>query len=216
MMHIKIDNMLLCGLCAGLLLLSGCLGAAQIDRTQFYLLNSLYSADSGPGAIAALTGTAIGVGPVRVPAQLDRLQIVTRKTPNEIRLADNAEWAEPLATNFTRVLAENLSYLLATDDVAIFPWLKTMQLDYQVTVDITRLSASPGDQAILRARWTIFGAQGQTELHHAFSKINMPVEANDVASMVKAQSRAVEALSRQIAMAISSLSEERQPKSINP
>lgn len=210
-MRIIIINALICGLCAGLLLLSGCLGAAQPDRTQFYLLDSLYSSDSGQGAIAALKGTAIGVGPVRVPAQLDRLQIVTRRAQNEIRLADNAEWAEPLDTNLPRVLAENLSVMLMTDDVAIFPWLKPIKLDYQVTVDITRFSASPGDQAILRARWTVYGAQGKTELYRAFSKINVPVQANDVTSMVKAQSRSVEALSRQIAMAIMALSEGRQP-----
>lgn len=207
-MRIKIVNYLICGLCAGLLL-SGCLGAAKTDRTQFYLLNSLYSSDSGQGPIAELKGTAIGVGPVRVPAQLARPQIVTRKAQNEIRLADNAEWAEPLETNFPRVLAENLSILLMTEDVAIFPWLKTIQLDYQVTVDITRFSASPGDQAILRARWTVYGAQGRTALYHSFSKLKEPVEANDVASMVKAQSRAVEALSRQIAMAVKTLSERQ-------
>jgi len=215
-MPIKIDNVLLCGLCAGLLLFSGCLGAAQTDRTQFYLLNSLYSSDSGLGAVAELTGTAIGVGPVRVPAQLDRLQIITRRAPNEIRLAENAEWAEPLDTNLTRVLAENLSVLLTTDDVAIFPWLKTIPLDYQVTVDITRFSANPGDQAILRARWTVYGVQGQTALYHSISKFKEPVEANDMASMVRAQSRAVEALSRQIAMAIKALSEGRRPETINP
>lgn len=37
-----------------------------------------------------------------------------------------------------------------------------------------------------------------------------------VASMVKAQSRSEEALSRQIAMAIKALSEGRRPETINP
>jgi hypothetical protein len=42
------------------------------------------------------------------------------------------------------------------------------------------------------------------------------VEANDLASMVKAQSRAVEALSREIAVAILALPEGRRPETIHP
>ena len=79
----------------------------------------------------------VSVGPIRIPKKLDRPQIVTRINSNEIHLNEFASWGDPLASGFSRVLAENLSVLLNTEKVAIFPWMQAVQTDYQVTVDVT-------------------------------------------------------------------------------
>src|SRR5262245_36040759 len=65
---------------------------------------------------------AIGVGPIELPQYVNRTEIVTGHNSPVLQSAAVAEWAEPLRDGFTRVLAENLSLLLATERVAIFPW----------------------------------------------------------------------------------------------
>ena len=86
---------------------------------------------------------------------LDRSDIVTRGSSNKVEIAEFAQWAGPLPENFSRVLAENLSVLLKTDKVGVFPFVRREELDYNVTVYVTRFDGRPGDKSHLRARWSI-------------------------------------------------------------
>ena len=199
---------LMLGAC--LLLLSGCLGPGKSKPTRFYVLSSLYSAKAKPAPVADLKNVAIGVGPVRIPGKLDRSQIVTRTAQNEIDLTEFAEWGDPLGAGFSRVLAENLSVLLNTENIAIFPWLKATQTDYQVAVDVADFIGNPGGNVVLRAWWTVFGENGRTELLKRYTNLNEPVTGDDIAAMVQAQSHTLEALSRQIAEAIKVLSQKKK------
>jgi uncharacterized lipoprotein YmbA len=136
---------------------------------------------------------------------------VTGSGGNEIQLSGYSEWGDSLGAGFSRVLAENLSYLLNTENVAIFPWLQATQTDYQVTVDVTDFIGTPGGDVLLRAWWTIFGENGRTELLRRYANLVEPVAGDDIAAMVKVQSRTLEALSRQIAEAIKALSAGDDP-----
>ena len=196
---------------ACLLLLSGCLGPSKTGPTRFYVLDSLYHSEPLPAPVADLKGTAIGVGPVRIPGSIDRSKIVTRTSQNEIRLNDYAEWADPLGNAITRVLAENLSILLNTENITIFPWLKTVATDYQVTLDVIDFIGTPGGDAMLRGWWTVFAGDGRTELLKNNTTIKETVSGDDISAMVKTQSRLLGLLSRQIAEAIKALSEGRHP-----
>jgi uncharacterized lipoprotein YmbA len=49
----------------------------------------------------------LGVGPVRLPAYLDRREIVTRAGPARLEVASVDHWAAPLDVLFTSVLAED-------------------------------------------------------------------------------------------------------------
>lgn len=187
------------------LLLLGCLGPGKSTPPQFFVLNSLYSATVRPAPLVDLKELAIGVGPVRMPMQLDRPQILVRTEQNEIRMAADAEWAEPLGSAFSRVLAENLSILLATDKVSRFPWMKPIDADFQVIADVTRFDGTPGGVALLRARWSVYSKGGKRELLKRYTNTSEPVGGDGVADLVQAQSRTVETLSRQIAEAVKAL-----------
>jgi len=200
--------------CALLFLLLGCLGPTKSRPTRFYVLTSLNSAKTRPAPVANLKNVAIGVGPVRISGKLDRPQIVTATGENEIRLSEFAQWGDPLGAGFARVLAENLSVLLNTTNVAIFPWLQATRTDYQVTVDVTDFIGTPGGDVLLRAWWTIFGENGRTELLKRYANLAEPVTGDDIAAMVKVQSHAVEMLSRQIAEAIKALTAGDNPATI--
>ena len=121
-----------------LLLAVGC-GTTQ--PTRFY---SLYPLAEQDGTQGRLQNTTIGVGPVVFPDYLSRSGIVTHPSPETVQIAEFDRWAEPLEKSFARVLAQNLSVLLGTDKVALFPWPGSKDADCQVVVEVFRFDGDPG------------------------------------------------------------------------
>jgi len=184
-----------------LLLTSGCASKAP----NYYVLHSLQGEAAGARVAKADNDLTIGVGPVKIPAYLDRPQMATRSGPDSLQFAEFDRWAEPLDKNLARVIAENLAILLSTNRVGVFPWLNSAQVQYQVTVDITQLERMPDGKVILAARWNILGDQGENMLVIESSRFSIPIESAGYGAMASAESRAVEALSREIAAAVKSL-----------
>ncbi len=187
--------------------ITGCIGLGQGTQTptRFYVLHSLQSSGDDIPAIAELPHISIGVGPIRLPQYLDRSQIVSRSSQNRLELAQFEQWAEPIRINFSRVLAENLSILLATKHVSIFPWLKSNSIDYQIILEVTRFDGVRGENALLRARWSIFGKDGKQMILNNYSNYREPIKSDGTEALVASQSLAVEHLSREIAQALLAL-----------
>ena len=177
-----------------LLVLAGCIGASEPSR--FFVLRPLPATGEPAAGGDAI---AIGVGPVVFPAYLDRPEMVTQISDNELDVDEFHRWAEPLKDNFTGVLAENLSVLVATDRVAVFPWTRATPIDYQVTVQVTRFLGEVGGANTLTARWRIFKGDGKELLVTRQSSFTVDAISDDIAAMVEAQSRALEELSTAIA-----------------
>jgi len=143
---------------------------------------------------------SIGVGPVKVADYLERSQIVTRATPSEVKLADFDRWAEPLAQNIPRVLADNLSALLCTKMVLVFPWRGAIPIDYQIEVEILRLDGNLGGNVTLEAQWMAFGPKDLRKLVAIKrSTFREPLDGQDYQALVSAESRAIAKLSQEIA-----------------
>ena len=193
-----------------LLIMTGCalMGGGTRQATQNYLLHSFYSEESQPPPVAEMPHIGILVGPIRLPLYLDRIDIVIRDSQNQIQLADFAQWAGPLQENFSRVLAENLSVLLATDKVGIFPGTRATLFDYNVIVTVTRFDGMPGKQALLRARWSILNKKRKKMLFEKHSALAEPTTSDGMGALIAAESRAVAALSNEIAEAIKALAED--------
>ncbi len=184
-----------------LLFLCGCASKSP----NYYVLHSLQSEVPGVKMARAENDLTIGVGPIKIPAYLDRPQMATRSAPDSLQFAEFEKWAEPLEKNLTRVLAENLAILLSTDRVGVFPWLNRAQVQYQVTVDITQLERLPDGKVILAARWNVLGDHGDKVLLVKSSRFSIPVESAGYEGIASAESRAIEALSREIASEVNSL-----------
>jgi uncharacterized lipoprotein YmbA len=191
----------LLGLAGMLVAAAGCLSLGGGSQpTTFYLLSSL--AASPPGAVEAQRGISIGLGPLELPAHLNRPQIVTRGDGNRLELADFHNWGEPLRANLGRVLAEDLSVLLGTDRVWTYPWPRSAALDYRIRVDVERFAAGPDPNVHLRCRWTLADPAGRP-LQTRLSRIDVPVASlQDYGAIVEAMSRSVEALAREMAAAV--------------
>lgn len=193
-------------------LMAGCtfIGGTQ-QPTKNYVLNSLYSEEPQAQAVADLHNIGILVGPIRMALYLDRADIVIRDSQNQIRLAEFSQWAGPLQENFSRVLAENLSVLLATDSVGIFPGTRAMLFDFNVTVNVTRFDGMPGKKADLRARWGILDKNRKTMLFEKHTQLSQLTENDSLEALIAAESRTLADLSREIAEAIKTLTEGKTP-----
>ena len=199
-------------LLAFLYLMAGCtfIGGTQ-QATNNYVLNSLYSEEIETQAVADLNDIGILVGPIRMALYLDRADIVIRDGQNQIRLAEFSQWAGPLQENFSRVLAENLSVLLATNSVGIFPGTRAMLFDFNVTVNVTRFDGIPGEKADLRARWGILDKNRKKMLFENHSLLTQPTKDDSMEALIAAESRTLAELSREIAEAIKTLAEGKTP-----
>lgn len=190
-------------------LMAAILGCARSQSSRFYLLEPI-SAMPDTAAKEAIGSAAepltIGIGPIRIPEYLNRPQIVTRSDKNELHLADYNRWAEPLDLSIPRVFAENLAALLGTDRVVLHPWNNSVPVAYRVSVEIIHLDGQAGGIVNLKARWMIFDTAFKQMLVWRTSKIQEPVDGEEMTHVVRAQSLALDVLCREIAEEIQQIS----------
>ncbi len=196
------------------LISAGCspFGAGTQKSTRFYVLSSLQGEADSIQPMAKLPDIGIGVGPIRMPMYLDRSDIVTRGSQNKVEIAEFAQWAGPLPENFIRVVAENLSVLLATDKIAVFPYPRSYFVDYSVTIYVTRFDGLPGDKAHLRARWAILDRKRRDSFFEKHSVVTHPTENETTEALIAAKSKTVSDLSREIAKALQEVARKHPPK----
>jgi uncharacterized protein len=182
-------------------------GCASTPPTRFFVLSSSPNFEK----VRKPEGGrcfAIGIGPVKLPEYLNQAEIVTRITQNELRVDEFAQWAEPLEDNISRALAENLSSLLCTRRIAIFPWKGGIPIDYRIDVQVIQMDGMLGKNALLDIKWSITDGTDRKKLPLITkrSTYREPTEGGDYGTFVSAQSRNLASLSREIAETILILS----------
>jgi uncharacterized lipoprotein YmbA len=202
--------------------LGGCTGDKP---TRLYVLSAMPDA---PGSNSG-QGIPIGVGPVTLPKYLDRPQIITRMNGNALSQAQFDQWGGDLNDNITRVLASNLSELLKTDRVSLYPWKDRAPVDYEVTLDVTRFEQVGDGSVVLSVFWSVVDPKDGKVLlmrrsdyrdNHGVAKASTsstpngtstaagttgpgtPDGARPYDALVAAMSRDLELLSRDVAAAI--------------
>ena len=189
----------------GLLFVLGC---ASSPPTRFYTLSSLQEGGSERKESTPDQGLAIVVGPIKFPGYLDRTEIVTRSSSNKITLSDFDVWAGSFKEDFSRALAENLSVILSTEIVTVYPRLHPEFAKYQIGVDVIRFDGPLGGDVSLIARWAIFEGKEKKLVSVRKSTIIEPSGEKGYEAMVAADSRALEKLSREIAETIKTISKK--------
>lgn len=179
-------------------------GCAPTPPSDFYVLTPMAAADEPAGAPAG-EALSVSVGPVKIPEYLNRAQIVTRAGRNRLDVNEFNRWGGALASNLSTVIAENLSALLGTDEVFVFPTQDPVSPRYRVLLTIAKFDGILGESAVLDARWLITGPRRREQLATGRTTIREMPEGGDYDSYVAAQSRALEALSREIAAEIALL-----------
>lgn len=185
------------------IVLALCTGACfSSPASRFYMLTSIQ--ETAPSAPAAVdhNSVSICVGPVLMADYLDNKQLCIRDSGHEVTYAEYDRWAEPLDAAISRVLVENLFLLLGTARIDVFPWKSPSPADYQVRIMLLKFNGEPGGQAELKARWSLEALGQSKPLFDRMASIVEPVDSQKYEDLVKAQNKALEKLSREIAGAI--------------
>ena len=185
---------------AVMVLLWGC--ASTTQPSKFYVLSALTQPEATIQVTTSNADMLIGIGPVTLPAYLNRSQIVTRTSENELKLAEFHLWAEPLKENISRVLMESLSNLLNTNRIVTYPWRASISVAYQITFDVVRFDVGSDGNALLNVYWAVYGKDGKEELLKKKSIFRESAESKDYHSIVAAQNLTLREFSREIASTI--------------
>jgi len=186
-----------------LILLVGCGGSTP---SRYYVLNSLPLESKVQGA-SDNSCIRVGIGPIKLPEYVNRLQIVTRTTQNELAVSNFHLWAEPLADGVPRIIGENISRLVCTKEVSLFPWKPSRAPDYRVEAEILSMDGNRGSEVSLEAWWTISYGVDRTTLVTKTSRHSAFVAGGSYEALVQACSRTLAALSGDIADALRELSQ---------
>ncbi len=173
-------------------------GCAKGPPPDFYVLD----ATTSESIVGVERGIAVGVGPIELPAHLNRSQIVTRATDYQLDLSESHQWAEPLKDSVSRVIAINLSNILESNRVFVIPRRQKVAVEFQVSIDIGRFDGRLGEVATLGARWTLYGSDTREPLFSKVTIVNESTEDGSYNALVAASSRALAVLSMEIAEAI--------------
>lgn len=130
-----------------ILFLLGC----SSPKTSYYRMSSspISAAPSVGGQVRLM------VGPVSIPASMDRPQMVTQSGSTEVQVHEYHRWAGTLRGDIGQVISSRLAQDLGTSEVWNFSQSTQAQFDYQILVDVQNLDSSEKGGVILDVLWTI-------------------------------------------------------------
>lgn len=185
-----------------ILCVSGLLSAcASSPPTHFYTLES-QNRPPATTTSAVAKKPLIGIGPLSLPALLDRNQIVTRTEDSSIQLAEFDQWAAPLKDNVIAVLSENVSILQPNAIVRAYPWSIYGNVDYRVIIDITRFDTQLGKWVNLEASWVIMEETTLAIISNGQVKLQSPLNDASYNTVVQELSKLLGEFSQQISLSL--------------
>jgi uncharacterized lipoprotein YmbA len=176
------------------LLASGCAS----PPSSFFTLSAANSPSAPPSDLA------IAVGPVSVPATVDRPEIVVATGPNQVRIDEYNRWAAPLKSEIARTVAENLVLMLGTDRVTQAAQTASSGARYRALIEVQRLEAMPGESVAFEAVWVV-RRTGDAKSLSGRTRVREPLRESGYGAVAAALSQAVGRLSQEIADAVRSL-----------
>jgi uncharacterized lipoprotein YmbA len=188
----KKQTILLTSLIVTSLLIAGC---GTSPKSNIYILNTI---DRDASESSKTHNIVVKVGPISIPDTLDQAQIVTRKGSNTINVDEFNRWSGDYQSDIRRVLGENISILLPTDQITLGQEVVLLPIDYQVIVNIREFDGELGGLVILNADWTVAGKRKDKKVVSQKSVLKEQSKGPDYKSYVAAQSRLLAKLSEQI------------------
>lgn len=181
-----------------LLGISGLLTAcASTPSTDFYALDSL---SLPPVATTPVLEKKllIGIGPLTLPALVDRKQIITRAENHTLQIAEFHQWAAPLKENVIAVLGKNMATLQPNAIVRPYPWSAYGNVDYRVIIDVSRFDTQLGKSVNIEASWVIMEEKNHTIVKNGEAKIERLLNDESYQSATQALSELLSQLSQQL------------------
>lgn len=177
------------------LLIGGCASAPA----KFYTLNATAKSDGSPAVPCSVV-----VGPVTIPALVDRPQFVLTVASNRVDIEEFNRWAAPLSESIARIVSLDVGALLGGSQT--FAGSTALASAYRVIIHVERFESVRGEggqpgEALLDAQWTVRAPGGGT-LYSGHTVAREPVPSDDFAALAAAHSRGLARLSTDIAASI--------------
>ena len=174
-------------------------GCGSSPDAKFYILNTLDRNTSKPIAAMQNQNVVVKVGPVSIPDMLDQPQIVSRAGTNMLIVDEYNRWSGDFQSDIQRIIGENISILLPTNQVTLNREIVLLPVDFQVIVNIREFDGSLGGGVTLNADWTVARKGKNQSVMAKKSVLQENTDGADYQAYVAAQSRLLEKLSQEIA-----------------
>lgn len=181
-------------LASPLLLIAATLSGCASANPRYYTLG----ATAASGSAAPLQISAV-VGPISIPATVDRADIVVETAPHRVEFEEYERWAAPLDALIAQSVAANLSRLLGSPQIAPAAQANFTP-QYQIAINVLHFDSSK-QTAFLDALWTIRQA-GAAQTRSGRTAVSEPVAGDDFSGLAAAQSANLGKLSADIAAAL--------------
>jgi len=171
-------------------------GCATSPPARFYTLSG------APAPAAYASGVTVAVGPVSIPAAVDRPEIVVAVDANEVRLDEFNRWAAPLADGIALAVAADLAAQLSTPRVVLLAQAGA-DTEYLVALVVQRFESAPGSHALVDAAWTVRRRDGAASGGRTVAREPAPERGYD--ALAAAHGRALARVSADVAAAVRAL-----------
>lgn len=165
------------------------LGACAAKPSTYYSLTAPLIHESSPitAAVDAQAEYGLRIGAVRVPAEVDRPQLMVRRdaAAADLALLNESLWAAPLADQVRGALAAQVSRALGVPDLSLMAAPEDLPVR-QIDVQVTRFDLVYGGYAGLVAHWAEAAPNGPPSRLCQVA-IRVPVDGTGVAPLVEAQ-----------------------------
>jgi uncharacterized lipoprotein YmbA len=168
---------------------------------RFYALSSTSTAATSTATAGAPAGSVtVIVGPVSIPATVDRPEFVTTASPNSVEVNAFNRWAEPLNDGIARTVAGDLAAQLGGATVAVAP-LANFAPTYRVSLRVQRFESVLNQSVLVEAVWVVRKEpNGSAQSGHTLARETVSGSGFD--ALTAAHSRALATISADIAAAI--------------
>jgi uncharacterized lipoprotein YmbA len=175
------------------------LGGCRSASTRIYTL--------GPAApashIEVYRAPALRVDTLNVPANWDRVELLTLSAAGTLQISDFDHWAAPLAQMAAQALSEDLDQRLPSGSV-IYPRLPKPRGALGVNVDILEFNIVAA-QASMRASWSIVPSGNAQGAKRSSAELRSSMSFEDPAAVAHAWSDLIGQLADRIAADATSL-----------
>jgi uncharacterized protein len=174
------------------IVIASLLGSCASTSPRFY---TLVPPPERNRAAEATTGLRLKVDPVRIPAQVDRLELVTRLPDGGIAIADGDRWIAPVADELQNALSVELLGRLGRVDSADAAGSDSVS----VQLNVERFESSPNRYALIEASWHLELKEAGKDLRVVCRTRAYEQVRGGYPEMVRGYQRAVARIADQIA-----------------
>lgn len=199
------------------LFLNGCALMHTTPTSRFYVLRAddavdLGRAEQAGGEVPNLVNSDvfIGVGPVKIPEYYNRPHMVTHDKEKIIKFAQFDRWGESLDIGMERVIGEGLSDIFPAAQVALYPWNQSIDVKYQVVVDILQFDSQLDKDMIFVAQWMIIDLKDSKTIIIKRSGFRKSIIPQTYSGLAKTLSSACVSLSKEIAEELEPILNEKK------